>query len=464
MTQSDAGVVVQLLERGRRFASKGQDEQAKAAYLELLHLDPTHFHALNELAAVALATGHRSAARTAYRQAVHCHPDNPVGRVNLGNVYFQDGDLAAARLQYESALAADGDFPEAHQGLARTLDELGETTAAEPHWQQGFAGHALVVQRYRGTGSPVRVLLLVSSRFGNLSTQLILDDRTFEVAALYADFYDPMQPVSPHAVVFNAIGDADLCPMALERAEAVLANTAAPVINPPALVRRTGRVENARRMAAVPGVVAPTIRAVPRRALQAADDLRFPFLLRTPGFHMGSHFVRIKRREALPAAVAGLPGEELLMIEYLDARGADGMTRKYRVMIIDGNLYPLHLAISADWKVHYFSAAMASEPAFRAEEHRFLEAMPTVLGPLAMAALLGIAETLGLDYAGVDFGLSADGSVLLFEANTTMLIVPPPLDPMWDYRRAAIDRALEATKRMVLARAAAAVESSRIHP
>jgi hypothetical protein len=45
-----------------------------------------------------------------------------------------------------------------------------------------------------------------------------------------------------------------------------------------------------------------------------------------------------------------------------------------------------------------------------------------------------------------------------------MVIVPPPLDPMWDYRRAAIDRALEATKRMVLARAAAAVESSRIHP
>src|SRR5208282_5604656 len=262
MTQSDAGVVVQLLERARRCASNGQDEQAKAAYLELLHLDPTHFHALNELATVALATGHRSAARTAYRQAVHCHPDNPVGRVNLGNVYFQDGDLAAARLQYESALAADGDFPEAHQGLARTLDELGETTAAEPHWQQGFAGHALVVQRYRGTGSAVRVLLLVSSRFGNLSTQLILDDRTFEVAALYADFYDPAQPVPPHAVVFNAIGDADLCPMALERAEAVLANTAAPVINPPALVRRTRRVENARRLAAVPGVVAPTIRAV----------------------------------------------------------------------------------------------------------------------------------------------------------------------------------------------------------
>jgi hypothetical protein len=57
--------------------------------------------------------------------------------------------------------------------------------------------------------------------------------------------------------------------------------------------------------------------------------------------------------------------------------------------------------------------------------------------------------------------LSADGSVLLFEANTTMVIVPPPLDSMWNYRRAPIDRALDAAKRMVLSRAAASVESSR---
>jgi hypothetical protein len=105
---------------------------------------------------------------------------------------------------------------------------------------------------------------------------------------------------------------------------------------------------------------------------------------------------------------------------------------------------------------------MASNPAFRAEEQCFLDAMPTVLGPLAMSARLRIAETLGLDYAGVDFGLSADGSVLLFEANSTMVIVPPPLDPMWDYRRAPIGRALDAAKRMVLARAAGSVGTSRL--
>jgi len=59
----------------------------------------------------------------------------------------------------------------------------------------------------------------------------------------------------------------------------------------------------------------------------------------------------------------------------------------------------------------------------------------------------------GLDYAGIDFGLNADGSLLLFEANATMIIAPPPPDPMWDYRRAASERALDAARRMVLARA-----------
>ena len=56
----------------------------------------------------------------------------------------------------------------------------------------------------------------------------------------------------------------------------------------------------------------------------------------------------------------------------------DGMARKYRVMFIGGVAYPLHLAISADWKVHYFTAAMAADPAFRAEERRFLDDMPAV--------------------------------------------------------------------------------------
>jgi hypothetical protein len=128
------------------------------------------------------------------------------------------------------------------------------------------------------------------------------------------------------------------------------------------------------------------------------------------------------------------------------------MARKYRVMFVDGVAYPLHLAVSADWKVHYFSADMARNAAFRDEERRFLENMPAVLGEPAVAALARIQATLDLDYAGIDFALARGGSVLLFEANATMVVFPPGPDPIWDYRRRAIDAVLEAARRMLVRR------------
>jgi hypothetical protein len=439
------------LESARSLVARGEDEAAKQAYVEALRLDPSSFSALNELAALALASGHRSAARTAYLHAVQHHPDNPAGRVNLANLLFDDGDLAAARLHYQAALAVDPALPEAHQGMARILTEL-EDPAAEYHWHQGFAGHAVVAKRYRGAGQGVKLLLLVASRGGNIPTRHWIDDRRYAVTAIHADYHDPAQPLPPHALVVNAIGDADLCGAALIRAEEMLAGSTAPIINPPALVRTTGRADNARRLATVPGVVAPQIMSLPRAAILAAEDLVFPLLLRSPGFHTGRHFVHVESRDTLAEAVASLPGDELLAIQYLDARGADGMARKYRVMMIDGRLYPLHLAISADWKVHYFTAAMAENPVHRDEERRFLDDMPAVLGPRAMTALAGIAAQLGLDYAGIDFALAPGGSVLLFEANATMVINPPEPDAIWDYRRPAVDAALRAAREMLARR------------
>jgi Flp pilus assembly protein TadD len=97
--------------RARALAWSGDDEAAKAAFVEALRLDPTHFEALNDLGALALASGHRSAARTSYRQAVRCHPSHPIGRVNLGNILVEDGELEQAREQYEAALDFDPDLP-----------------------------------------------------------------------------------------------------------------------------------------------------------------------------------------------------------------------------------------------------------------------------------------------------------------------------------------------------------------
>lgn len=440
------------LARARALAARAEDAAARQAYIEALRHDPTDFAALNELGNLALSGGFRSAARTAYLQAVRHHPGNEVAHVNLANLMRLEHDLAGARRHYEAALAIDPQMHEAHQGLGGVLEELG-APGAQWHQDKGYGGHALVSQPYRGTGAAIALLLLVSAHRGNIFTRQWLSDRRYAVTAVYAEYCAPGMKLPPHDLIVNAIGDADRCGLALRRARDLIAASAAPVINPPQKVLLTRRLDNARRLAGIDGVIAPPIEVATPQALLSRTDLRFPLLLRRPGFHNGEHFAQVQRRDSLPDTIASLGGEELLVIDYLDARGADGMARKYRVMFIDGVAYPLHLAISADWKVHYATSDMRHSAAFRAEERRFLEDMPAVLGPRAMAALTRICAALGLDYAGIDFALAPDGSVMLFEANATMIVFSPDPDPIWDYRRAAIEAVMAAATRMVLRRA-----------
>ncbi len=449
-----------LFEKARLLSLLGEDDAAKDAYVALLHRDATHFGALTNLAALALASGHRSAALTAYRQAAVHHPQNPTALVNLAGQLLDDGHPADAREAYEAALKIDPERAEAHQGLARTLAAMGDDAAAAPHWHKGFAAHSMVSRPYRGRGNPVRILLLVSVRGGNIPTQLLLDDRIFAVSALYAEFHDPSVPLPEHDVVFNAIGDADLCGEGLAAARAISARSRAPLINNPDAALRTGRAENAKRLGGLEDVVAPRVELFSKSALCGSGaqsllseaGLEFPLLLRAPGFHTGQHFERVECADDLVAAAGKMPAENVLAIQYLDAAGSDGLARKYRVMIVDGKFYPLHLAASQAWKVHYFTSDMAARPELRREEQGFLSDMPSALGPRAMAALARIRDTLGLDYAGVDFARAPDGRLLLFEANATMTILPPDGNPMWDYRRPAITRTLEAARNLLTAR------------
>jgi hypothetical protein len=122
-------------------------------------------------------------------------------------------------------------------------------------------------------------------------------------------------------------------------------------------------------------------------------------------------------------------------------------------MMVGGALYPLHLAISSHWKIHYFTAEMADHAGHRAEDAEFLENMPAVVGPRAMAALAEIQAALGLDYAGIDFGLSPSGDLLLFETNATMVVNPPESDARWAYRRPAVERIFAGVRRLLLEKA-----------
>jgi tetratricopeptide (TPR) repeat protein len=459
------------VERAAFLGALDRRGEAQQAFVDILRRAPTHFSALNQFGTLLAEMGAIDAACRVYSEAILHHPANPMARVNLANLLLRASRHSEAREQYETALRIDPDYAPAHQGLGAVLADIGDRAGAQAHFRRGFRDHAVSTLPYRGSGPPVSLLQLVSSGGGNIPTAAFLDDRVFLTTVMVADHLDPRAELPPHQLIFNAIGDADLCQPALQAAIRLIARTSAPVINDPNAVMRTGRIDNAKRLGAIRGVVTARTAALARGVLAsadgaaalAADGFAFPLLLRSPGYHTGRNFVLVETPADLPAAAAGLPGDELLAIEYLDARGEDGSARKYRVMMIDGVIYPLHLAISRNWKVHYFTSDMAEEPGHRSEEARFLKHMPSVLGDKAMAALERMGGALGLDYAGVDFAINADGDLLLFEANATMVIAPLSEDERWAYRRDAISKILDAVAVMIMARSAAARQRDHEH-
>jgi glutathione synthase/RimK-type ligase-like ATP-grasp enzyme len=463
--RSAAGdAVATEVERAVLLGALDRRPEAQQAFIDILQRSPENFSALNEFGTLLTQMGAIDAACRVYAEAILHHPENPMARVNLANLLLRANRHAEAREHYETALRTNPDHAEAHQGLGAVCSDIGDRDAARHHFRQGFRGHAVSTLAYRGTRPPVTLLQLVSSGGGNIPTAAVLDDCTFLTSVIVTDYLDPEIALPPHQLIFNTIGDADLCQPALEAAIDLIDRTTAPVINDPRAVVKTGRIDNARRLGALPGVVTPRTIAVARDLLAGPDGaaavaklgFAFPLLLRSPGYHTGRNFVFVERASELAAAADGLPGDELLVIEYLDARGRDGSARKYRVMMIGGQIYPLHLAISRNWKVHYFTSDMADKPDHRSEEARFLEGMPAVLGETAMTALEHIRDALGLDYAGVDFGLAPNGDLLLFETNATMVIAVPDADERWAYRRVAINRIIDAVVAMILQKSVAA--------
>jgi glutathione synthase/RimK-type ligase-like ATP-grasp enzyme len=450
------------VERAVLLGALNRRQEAQQAFVAILQRAPTNFSALNAFGNLLTDMGAIDAACRVYSEAIDHHPDHPTGHVNLANLLFRANKHGQAREHYDAALRIDPDHAQAHQGLGAVLSDLGERDGAQRHFEKGFRGHAVTSLPYRGTKPPVTLLQLISSGGGNIPTAPFLDDRTFLTTVIVTDHLDPSTPLPQHQLIFNAIGDADLCQPALEAATRLIARTSAPVINDPRAVMKTGRISNALRLRALRGVVTPRTLTLPRDVLAGPDGvaaveacgLAFPLLLRSPGYHTGRNFILVESADELAAAAASLPGTDLLVIEYLDARGKDGNARKYRVMMIAGRLYPLHLAISRNWKVHYFTSDMADAPDHRLEEAAFLSDMAAALGDKATAALKEIQDTLGLDYAGIDFGLGPDGELLLFEANATMVISSPAPDERWAYRRTAIDAALEAVVAMILQKSA----------
>jgi hypothetical protein len=369
---------------------------------------------------------------------------------NIGTAYLMTGRKPSAEFWYRLALRVDSELVVAHRNLAVLLRDTGRHDEAQRHTDAAYRRQYVFDSAPAGLnpGAPT-VLLICAAGRGNVPIELWFAapaTRRIEYMLAYAPAdadAATLAALPPSTLIFNAIGDPDVAAEILPRLNEFVAHAGRPLLNSPRAVALTARDKLPLLLAGIPDLLLPEVQRVERAQFMARqlplDAAGAAWLVRPVATHGGEGLVKLDRAAAVLAHLQHQTAGAFYLTRFCDFRSADGYFRKYRMIFIDGRPYPYHLAISSTWLVHYFSAEMLEHAWKQAEEARFLSDPHAVLGARAMAALTVVGARLGLDYAGIDFSQLADGRVVVFEANATMLVHPEPADSPLAYKNMQVE-------------------------
>ena len=223
----------------------------------------------------------------------------------------------------------------------------------------------------------------------------------------------------------NLICDPDENRKGLEAARKIVEEQNIPVLNRPERVLGTSRDRLYERFAQFEGLHVPkSLRVRPRRCREIRElidqqRMGLPCIFRPAGGHNSRGVFLIERLDDVDQLEKyAFDGREYYLIEFVDYRDPDGRYRKFRVVFIDGELYPRHLFVADDWQVSMETNLSGEE--FIEQEARFLGDFRRRLGERGIARLKAFCGEIGLEFFGLDMSIRPDGRLLLFEANPCM--------------------------------------------
>jgi len=272
-----------------------------------------------------------------------------------------------------------------------------------------------------------------------------------------------LENVGEYDLLINVMADPEITRKPLQQLQDALDNskTKLPgVINLPKQVLSTNREDVYEQLHALEHVVMATtwqlrVEADEDKARQQFSDIATPFLLRPLGSSTGVGLEKIEHIAESSGILGGLIDTALNICPFIDFKSADGHYRKYRVFVINGEIFPEHCVVSDHWNVHSSSRfqLMQYSQQFRAEEQDFVLDIKQVLKPQHISAIKKIAELLKLDYFGIDFSFTDTGELLVFEANSGMRVNPDYLAD-FPYLQAPIVAIISAFQKLIVQRSA----------
>jgi hypothetical protein len=361
-----------------------------------------------------------------------------------GNVLVRGGFVDAAREAYARAVALDPGDAASHYALGELAYVGRDEATAQWYFDAAFARERLFSPPVARAGAKHALMLALAGPWPrNMPLDFVVDDARWMLHRwMLPDTQRDARALPPVDLIINALGDSVAGAAALADAQAILSTYAhLPSINAPERLRALGREQLAATLAGVRGVQVPDARRLAHATLAAGDveGLAYPLLVRPVDTHGGRGLERLEHPDELPAYLARVPAATYDCSSYVDYRGADGWFRKYRIMFVDGVAFPYHLAVDDRWMIHYYRTATTVTPWMHDEEARFLAEPHAVIGSWN-DAVPAIAAALGLDYVGIDCAQLPDGTLLVFEADTAMLVHALDTSEAGRAKRAGVER------------------------
>jgi len=299
---------------------------------------------------------------------------------------------------------------------------------------------ALALQRRyhrAATVQPATLRLLVLATPGDLAANApidcLLERADVDLDWYYLEAEAPLQWPDPlHDAVLVAVSDSEQNRPLLRMLERALANAPMPVINRPQCIPAVGRVAASEILQGVPGLAMPPTLNCTRAELDRIASgavplascfpgLAFPLIVRPADSQGGRDLEQVQGPQQLQRYLGLVPGEDFCLSMYVDYRSQDGLFRKLRVALVDGQPFICHLAISSHWMVHYINAGMYAQAWKREEEAGFMQDF-AAFAATHQAALSAVWQRTGLDYLCIDCAQTADGRLLIFEIDHTSVV------------------------------------------
>ena len=383
-------------------------------------------------------------------RAVALDPTFAPAHAARGNVLVRGGFAGAAREAYERAAELDPHDAASRYALAELAILARDDAAAQRWFGEAFARQRLFSPPHPREGARAALVLgLAGSWPRNMPLDFVVDDRRWTLHRWFLPDATRDVRVLPRIdLVINALGESLAGAAALADARAIVAADHAPTINAPERLRDIGRDRLATTLASVRGTRAAPSQRVVRAALERAShgdrrELTFPLLVRPVDAHGGRGLERLACADDLDAYLARVVAPVYDCSAFVDYRSGDGWYRKYRIMFVDGIAYPYHLAIDDRWMIHYYRTPTAVTPWMHAEEALFLREPERVIVGWN-DAVPAVGASFGLDYVGIDCAQLGDGTLLVFEADSAMLVHALDTSEAGRHKRAAVGRIRDA--------------------